>query len=129
MLSPARGASFRGLEHSQIAFFRTIFVNSSSCYPGTLCFQIFSENTGPNGTPKSLKNEVKNKVNNLRFLGPPKISRRGKVEGDLGSILGLELLEQTTETTDRNTVASRTVGTDHRPKYKQPGYNTQQTSP
>ena len=64
LLSLARGPSFRGLEHSQIAFFSNNFRELSSCCFGTLVFQILKQNAGPNGTPKWLKNEIKNSIKN-----------------------------------------------------------------
>ena len=64
VLPPARGPSFRGLEHSQIAFFSNHFRELSSCCSGTLVFQIFKQNAGPNGTPKLLENDVKNRIEN-----------------------------------------------------------------
>ena len=103
MLSPARGPSFRGLEHSQIAFFSNHFRELSSCCSGTLVFQIFKQNAGPNGTPKWLTNEVKTGSKIEDFQGPPKISRQGKVGGDLGLFLGLDRLKnrpQIEQTTD-----------------------------
>ena len=58
VLSPARGPSFRGLEHSQIAFFSNHFRELSSCCSGTLVFQILKQNAVLNDTPKWLKNEI-----------------------------------------------------------------------
>ena len=55
-------------------FFSNNFRELSPCCSGTLAFQIFEQNAGPKGTPKWLKNEIKNNVKNLRFPGSPKIS-------------------------------------------------------
>ena len=125
MLSLARGPSFRGLEHSQIAFFSNNFRELSSCCSGTLVFQIFKQNAGPNGTPKWLKNEVKNRVKKLRFPGSPKISRQGKVEGDLGPFCA-----SIDQRTDRRSNRPQTI--DHRPVRPNRPQTTdrlQQTSP
>ena len=125
MLSPARGPSFRGLEHSQIAFFSNHFRELSSCCSGTLVFQIFKQNAGPNGTPKWLKNEVKNRVKKLRFPGSPKISHWGKVEGDLGPFWA-----SIDQRTDRRSNRPQTI--DHRPVRPNRPQTTdrlQQTSP
>ena len=122
MLSPARGPSFRGLEHSQIVFFRTIFVNSLHAALEPLFFGFLSK-MQVQMAPQWLKNKVKNRVKNLRFPGSPKISSQGKVEGDLGPFLGLDRLKnrpQIEQTTDRRPV---------RPNRPQTTDRLQQTSP